>query len=167
MSVEEKMKSGMLTQVKLRWVFKLYIFIRALTLAQSRSLLEKGLFEAARRCLGECGSYHFKTAKKTVYQRRHFQDWLRCPRERWIGHEESWWIAPTAMHRLNKMGGLRSIFGTENPFKGESRYFTFHLQISVFTEICVQPFLLSQVQVWDKWVDCFFPAIIVGSCADL
>ena len=58
------MKSGTLTQVKLRWVFKLYIFIRALTLAQSRSLLEKGLFEAARRRLGECGPYHFKTAIK-------------------------------------------------------------------------------------------------------
>ena len=43
---------------------------------------------------------------KTVDQRRHFQDWLRCPSERWIGHEESWWIAPTAMYRLNKMGGL-------------------------------------------------------------
>ena len=62
--MEEKTKSGTWTQVKLRWVFKLYIFIRALTLAQSRSLLEKGLFEAARRCLGECGSYHFKTAIK-------------------------------------------------------------------------------------------------------
>ena len=30
-----------------------------LTLAQTRSLLDKGFFEAARRCLEECGPYHF------------------------------------------------------------------------------------------------------------
>ena len=33
-------------------------------LAQSRSLLDKGFFEATRKCLGECGPYRFKTAKE-------------------------------------------------------------------------------------------------------
>ena len=33
-------------------------------LAQSRWLLNNGLFEATRRCLGECGPYRVKTAKE-------------------------------------------------------------------------------------------------------
>ena len=33
-------------------------------MAQSRSLLDKGFFEATRRCLGEYGPYRFKTAKE-------------------------------------------------------------------------------------------------------
>jgi hypothetical protein len=33
-------------------------------LAQSRSLLDKGFFEATRKCLGRCGPYRFKTAKE-------------------------------------------------------------------------------------------------------
>ena len=100
MSVEEKMKSGILTQVKHRWVFKLYIFIRALTLAQSRSLLEKGFFESAYRCLGECGPYRFKTAiKKLTKEGISKIDYDALVNDRiegtprgklTIGHEESW-----------------------------------------------------------------------------
>ena len=33
-------------------------------LAQSRSLLDVGFFEATRRCLGLCGPYRFKTDKE-------------------------------------------------------------------------------------------------------
>ena len=33
-------------------------------MVQSRWLLDKGFFEATRRCLGECGPYRFKTTKE-------------------------------------------------------------------------------------------------------
>jgi hypothetical protein len=38
--------------------------LHGLMLAQSWSLLDKGLFKATCRCLRECGPYSFKTAKE-------------------------------------------------------------------------------------------------------
>ena len=167
------MKSGTWIQVKLRWVFKRTLDLHSGT-GQSRSLLERGFFEATHRCLGGYGPYRFKTAKEQSSKGGSSKvnyDALENDESKAFLEAKS----PSVMKKVGEflpprgielkrvtIMGLRSISGIENSFKGEcaiscSDYkHLFYIDMSTG---CLIPGLETN--------GLFFPATIIGSCAGL